>query len=330
MKIIKKILKWTGITVLTLLVILTIVIITRQNLTFDAPYPNIHASSDSAVIAKGKYLFYGPAHCMDCHANKPDYPQITEVEKIPPTGNFLFALPIGDIRTPNLTSDKETGIARLSDVEIARTLRYGVGSDGRAMLDFMPFHNTSDEDLTAIISYLRTIPAVKKEVPKPEYNLLGKIIKAFLLKPVGPEGEVAVKVKEGPTVEYGKYLANSVANCSGCHTNRNMMTGEAIGESFAGGLKLEVEGKPGEFIVTRNLTPDPETGHIYNWSEEQFINRFRAGKVIPGTIMPWDAFSHMSDDDLKAIFRYLNTIKPVKNDCGPVLINENAPKTAQR
>ena len=328
MKILKKIFKWIGITVLTLLIILTVVIIAKQNEKFDAPYPDIHASSDSLVIAKGKYLFYGPAHCVDCHVNKPDYPQITEVEKIPPTGNFLFALPIGEIHTPNLTSDKETGIARLTDAEIARTLRYGVGSDGRAMLDFMPFHNTSDEDLTSIISYLRTIPAVKKEVPGPHYNLLGRIIKPFVLKPVGPEGDVAVRVEEGPTVEYGKYLANSVANCKGCHTNTDMMTGKDIGEPFAGGFKIEVEGKPGEFIVTRNLTPDPETGHIYSWTEEQFINRFRTGKLIQETIMPWDAFKHMSDDDLKAIFRYLNTVKPVKNDVGPVLVNENAPQTA--
>ena len=322
MKLVKKILKWTGITLVSLLLILTIVILSRQHLHYDAPYPQVHASTDSMVIAQGAYLFYGPAHCMDCHSNRADYPGLAEGKPVPPSGGVKFELPVGVMHTPNITSDDETGIGKLTDGEIARTLRYGVGSDGRAVLDFMPFHNTSDEDLTAIISFLRTIPPVKKEQQRMQYNLLGAIVKAFILKPVGPTEEVPKTVQRGVTVEYGKYLANSVANCRGCHTNRDLMTGEFTGEDFSGGFKMDIPGKPGMFVVSRNLTPDQSTGHIYNWSEQQFINRFRAGKLIPDSPMPWEPFQQLSDNDLRAIYKYLHTIKPVKNHAGPVLITQ--------
>src|SRR5205809_767928 len=109
---------------------LSAVVAMRQNIKYDAPYPDVHASKDSAVIANVKYLFYGPAHCMDCHAHKNDYPDIADAEQIPPSGGMVFDLPVGKMLTPNITSDKETGIGKLSDGEIARTLRYGVGSDG--------------------------------------------------------------------------------------------------------------------------------------------------------------------------------------------------------
>jgi len=322
MKILRKIFKWTGIVMMAIVVLLVTVIVIGKYKRFDAPYPDIHASADSAVIAKGEYLFYGPAHCMDCHAVKSESPLIAGLNPAPPSGGMKFDLPVGVMLTPNITSDKETGIGNLTDQEIARTLRYGVGADGRAVLDFMPFHNTSDEDLTAIISYLRTIPPVKKEVPRMQFNLLGDIIRTIVLKPVGPDGEVPEKVPQGVTVEYGKYLANSVANCRGCHTNRDLMTGAYIGEDFAGGLKIDVAGKPGLFCVTRNLTPDNETGQITSWTEDQFISRFRAGRLIPDSPMPWEPFQKLSDNDLRAIFLYLKTLKPVKYDAGPVLISE--------
>jgi hypothetical protein len=88
MKLVARIFKWIGISVLTLVLLLTIVVIMRQNLTFEAPYPNVHSSSDSAVIAKGEYLFYGPAHCMDCHSNKAGNPLLAD-EDVTPSGGYL-------------------------------------------------------------------------------------------------------------------------------------------------------------------------------------------------------------------------------------------------
>jgi hypothetical protein len=109
------------------------------------------------------------------------------LDKIHPlTGGREFDLPFGKVFTRNITSDATTGIGRYTDAEIARVLRHSVKADGEMVLPFMPFQNMSDEDLTAVISYLRSTKPVRSEVPEHKWNLMGNVIKAFLLKPAGP------------------------------------------------------------------------------------------------------------------------------------------------
>lgn len=248
--------------------------------------------------------------------------RLNKGEEVALSGGLAFDLPIGTLYSKNLTPD-ETGIGNLSDASIARALRYGVSTQGSALFDLMPFHNTSDEDLIAIISYLRSQPAVKKEIPKHEFNLLGKVVKAFLLKPAGPVGEVPIAVKRDTSVEYGRYLANSVANCRGCHTNRDLMTGEFIGEDYAGGLKFETATDSGMYsLSTPNITPH-STSRIKGWTQQQFIARFRLGTVFPQSHMPWGPFGRMSDDELKAIYNFLQTVKPVQNTVPYGFVKEN-------
>ena len=142
---------------------------------YDAPYPDIKASTDPAVIARGKYLAFGPAHCATCHS---PVDKIMDVEagllEPPLTGGYGIKIPIGIFRASNLTPDPETGIGKLTDAEIARTLRHSVGSDGRLLIDFMPFQNMSDEDLVAVISFIRSQPPVRHEVERSAFNFLGR------------------------------------------------------------------------------------------------------------------------------------------------------------
>jgi mono/diheme cytochrome c family protein len=300
----KKIMKWTGIVILVLILCLSITVMSRQNVHYDRPYPAITASGDTAIINRGRNIVFGAGHCADCHS-KTNVDSVLQLgQDVPLIGGNVFNLPFGKIYTKNITPDKETGIGNYTDAEIARALRYGVHPDGTVVFDFMPFHNTSDEDLTAIISYLRAQKPVRNEVPKHQLNVLGMAIKAFLIKPVGPAGEVPVAVKADTTIEYGKYLAMNVANCNGCHTKRDMMTGKFIGESFAGG---ELEG-----MVTPNLTTD-SSSRIFDWSEKIFVDRFRMGKLNPKSIMPWKSYGRMNDTELKAIYKFLKSLKPAKN-----------------
>lgn len=286
---------------------LAVAVVVRENRTFDAPYPEITASKDPAVIERGRYLATGPAHCVDCHAD-PNVPHTGETHL---TGGLAFDLPIGTIRVKNITPDPTTGIGRYSDKQIARLLRYGVHPSGRAVMPFMPFANLADEDLTAILSYLRSRPPVENLVPQDDYNFLGRAAKAFLLEPEGPTGTPPATAPSGATIERGQYLANSVANCNGCHTKRSERTGAMIGVTFAGGLEIESHTEPGKKFITPNLTPDPATGHITTWTEEQFVARFKSGAVVQsGTPMPWASFGHMTDDDLRALYRYLRTLPP--------------------
>ena len=201
---------------------------------------------------------------------------------------------------------------------------------GHALLDFMPFYDLSDEDLTAIISYLRTEPAVNNPVPENEWNLMGKIVLALgMIKPSG-DGIVPPSPDPDSTVEYGKYLAGSVANCRGCHTKRDLMTGGYIGTDYSGQMKFEVldeNGKiiPGKHFVSPNLTPDKETGRIAYWTQDAFIKRFQAGRVIAGSPMPWGAFSRLNEQDIAALYKYLITLQPVHSQT-PSGVQEGDPE----
>ena len=307
----RKILKWTGFILLFLVAGVTLTTALRQHLTYDAPYPNIKATTDTAIIAKGRHIVLGPGHCADCHSPIRNVDSVLKLGQDPAlSGGLPFKLPFGTVFTRNITSDATTGIGRYTDGEIARVLRHSVKANGEMVLPFMPFQNMSDEDLTAVVSYLRSTKPVRNAVPEHDWNVMGNFIKAFLLKPVGPSERIKEVVAADTTANYGRHLVMAVANCNECHTKRNGI-GDYVGEPLAGGTAFEEEGKP--TLVSPNLTPDPETGRITNWSQEDFIKRFRMGKLIPYSHMPWESYGRMNDTELKAIYNYLRSLKPVSN-----------------
>ena len=304
--------------VAALALLLVAVILVRANRTFDAPYPEIHASKDPAVIARGAYLAYGPAHCVNCHTSGEAQKAASEQGATPPLfGGNIFHLGVGNVHTPNLTPDMETGIGRYSDRELARVLRHGVMPDGRAALPFMEFQHLSDEDLTAVISFLRSQKPVRNAVPDHEFNLLGKALLAFVFEPVGPKfTPLKHTPADVPSAERGEYIATAIANCAGCHTKRNMLDGSYVNAKFSGGSTFEVDAE--HVLVTPNLTPSKH-GRITDWDEERFVGRFGAGVGLKGTHMPWRQFQRMSDTDKRSLYRYLHSLKPVDFNPGPSL-----------
>jgi mono/diheme cytochrome c family protein len=83
MKKILKILKWTGIGIFILVIVLVIFVYANANRTYDAPYPEITASNDLSIIARGEYLIYGPAHCAHCHAPHLKLNGLMQAKKFP-------------------------------------------------------------------------------------------------------------------------------------------------------------------------------------------------------------------------------------------------------
>ncbi len=283
---------------------------------YDAPYPDIVSLADSSLIERGKYLATGPAHCIACHTPKDRAQDIENGAIIPFSGGWELELPgVVTLRAPNITPDPETGIGNVPDSVLARSLRHSINRYGITMVPIMPFQELSDEDLTAILSYLRSQEPVKNPIAKSEYTFLGKALVAFgMLTPEGPKSTPPVAVTKNDSPEYGRYLAHSVADCRGCHTERDMSTGAFIGTDMAGGLYMAPEAHTeGESFMTPNLTPDPETGHIVGWTEEEFIARLKSGRVYKHSAMPWALYARMDSTDLRAIYRYLMSLEPVNN-----------------
>lgn len=310
-----------GVAVLGLGAVVAYVLATADGrLSFpDTPAPEITASTDPEVIERGRYLVHGPAHCSQCHSAT-DRTNPQAVRTHPLTGGLEFAMgPIATTWAANLTSDPETGIGALTDAQIARVVRTGVKHDGNLSF-FMRYSaaTPSDEDLTAIVSYLRSLPPVRNEVPDGEWYALGKLMIATM--PLGPRAAPApthVPAGPEPTVERGEYLAEHVALCVACHSKYDMSTFEVLPPKAGGGTPEPSHGDDHDMeFVTPNLTSHP-TGITGQLSEDEFVSRFATGRRYASSIMPWEGFQDTSEADLRSIYRYLRSLPPVDNDVGP-------------
>lgn len=183
----RKILKWTGLVLLFLVIGVASATALRQHLTYEAPFPAIKASADSTVIAKGKHLALVSKGCVHCHSPVNNIDSVLKLGGEPSlAGAKKFETPFGTFYTPNLTPDTATGIGAMSDAAIARVLRYGVKSNGEAVLPFMQGLDMNDDEMTAVISYLRSLQPVASKAPENNFSLVGRFAKAFLVKPSLP------------------------------------------------------------------------------------------------------------------------------------------------
>jgi hypothetical protein len=146
---------------------------------------------------------------------------------------------------------------------------------------------------------------------------MGKALKRFMMSPPQPNSASIERVTPDSSAAYGKYLAYNVANCLGCHTPFNMQKMEFEAPHFRGGSVME---ESIHIFTSPNLTPDPKTGHIVNWSEQAFVSRFQGGRVYEDSPMPWEAFSNMNERDLKAIYRFLQSLEPVENKIEAIVV----------
>jgi mono/diheme cytochrome c family protein len=264
-----------------------------------------------ARLARGQYLVEGLG-CFDCHGEhdwkKHDAPLIDGTKGAGYAEFPMVGLP-GKVVPPNITPDPETGAGNWTDDQLARAIREGIGHDGRALFPFMPypdFANLSDEDLASVIVYIRSIPPIHKALPKTEIIFPVKYLMRSAPEPITqpvPEPDISTPVARG------KYLV-TIAGCSDCHTPQNK--GQGIpGLEFAGGFVLE---GPWGRVASANITPDP-TGIPY-YDEALFVQMMRTGYVkarVINQIMPWTDLRNLTDEDLKAMYAYVRTFKPVKH-----------------
>jgi mono/diheme cytochrome c family protein len=289
---IKQILKWLGIglgVVVGLLIIAAGVLYFRGqgrlSQTYPVPVEDIVIPTDAASLERGKHLV--GLLCSDCHG-----------EDL--AGKDFFDDPgLGTVHTKNLTRG-QGGIGQFyTDADFVRVLRHGVRPDGTSVF-IMPatdFHYLSDQDLGSIIAYLKTLPPVDQEWEPKHFTFFGKVLlgvgafDAFIMAeqidhtgPRPPAPAVAV------TKEYGDYLVR-LGGCRHCH-----------GAQLSGG-KVD---DPTSNLLGPNLTPG---GELAAWSEADFMSTIRTGETpsehLLNDMMPWKTYGKMSDDELEAIFLYL-------------------------
>jgi mono/diheme cytochrome c family protein len=263
----------------------------------------------AARLERGRYIVEGPAHCFECHSEV-DWETPGAQPKPGSKGAGMdftkYGLPW--LVAPNITPDIETGAGKWTDEQFVRAIREGIGHDGRRLFPVMPyeyFREMSDEDLASVVVYLRSIEPVSNVLPTT--NIPEQMKQT--LPAQQPIAEPVSAPNMSTPVARGKYLA-TLASCASCHSP--MIQGRHSDElALAGGMSFK---GPWGQVSTANITPDPSGISYYD--EALFINTLRTGHVGARqlkSIMPWGYFRNMTDEDLKAIFAYLQTLRPVKH-----------------
>lgn len=296
--------------------------------------PRAQAPADLRValtperIERGRYLVVNVLQCVDCHSVRdwtryggPPLPPIGAgrpcLDRTTPTagvnvGQEYFP---GVLCIRNITPDPETGIGAWSDGEIIRAVRDGVGRDGRGLFPIMPYfvyRDLSDEDVQAVVAYLRSMPAVRSPQP-PQRQIdfpLNLLVRLWPQPVAGP----VVAPDPSDRIAYGEYLAK-IARCEFCHTPRKPSSLETFpGRRFAGGMPFFLGRE--RVMYPMNLTP--HASGLGLWSRAEFIARFRLhGEARPvepheNTLMNWSAFAGMTDEDLGALYDFFRTLPPVE------------------
>src|SRR3974390_1531898 len=263
-------------------------------------------------LERGRYIATSLSGCLYCHSphdwNAPGTPFVPGKEG---SGEVLpYADRPGRVVAPNLTADPETGAGRWSDDQFARAIREGIGHDGRDLFPKIPylhFRQMSYEDLASVVVYLRSLTPVRNELPKTEIIFPVKYLIRSVPQPLtAPVPDVP---PDAGLVKYGAHLV-SLAGCSDCHTSQ--IQGQNVaGMEFAGGQPFP---GPWPMVASANITPD-STG-ISGYTDDSFVQMIRTGAVngqALSDVMPTKIYKNLSDSDLKAMFAYLRTVKPIQH-----------------
>jgi cytochrome c553 len=289
----KKFFKWTGIVLGTIILILLagyafiyFSVESRFKKDYQVNIQPLAIPSDSGSISLGAHVA-AIKGCNDCHGK--DF-----------GGNIVIDDPgLGLVAAPNITSGKGGLISRhgsYTDEDYIRAIRHGVGKNGKT-LRLMPsyeYNPLSKKDLTALIAYLKTRPAVNKEMPainlKPVGYVLTQLnkIPMVVAEKIDHTKPIAEDVHPEVTVSYGKYLAVS---CTGCH-----------GENFRGGDAI-IPGSPNVPNITGK-------GSLAKWTESQFIQTLRTGvtpegKKLDPKYMPWPMAKEFTETEIKSLYLFL-------------------------
>lgn len=288
-----KILKWSGLLVLSLLVLVTIfytkVYFSTENRfskKYDFALPEFTLTPDSAMLAEGQRLMVAKG-CTDCHGSDL-------------SGRVFIDDPaLGSVTAPNLTKGLGGVPQDFSAHDWLRALKHGLNRDSTT-LRIMPsyeYTHLTEKDMKAIISYGMSLAPVDHALPPTQIKPVGRILidldklPAFTAERIDHKASLVKEIVPEVSVEYGKYLAVS---CTGCH-KENLKGGDPV-----------LPGSPPVADIT-------STGHIQNWNEEQFIVTLRTGKTpegkeLPAQFMPWPMTKSYTDTELKALYTYLRSI----------------------
>lgn len=278
--------------------------------TYEVKAPDLKITADSARIAEGRRITM--TMCVHCHRG--------------PDGKLSGDLWVSDdafgkIWSANLTQHPDAGIGRYTDAELMHALRTGIKRDGHISGPFMMFRNMSDEDMAAIIAFLRSdapeVQPSERRQPPAELAFLGNLWLKMLIKPMPYPEKPIIAPPPSDKLAYGRYLVNGKWECFTCHSasfETNNLDEPEKSKGYLGGGNHLADAH-GNSAISANITPDRETG-IGAWTEAQFAGAVRFGKRPDGKslspLMP--PMTVLTDEEVSAIWVYLQTVPAISNN----------------
>ena len=280
-----------------LLVVVFFVGSRKVDRTYDVQIASVTVPADAASIARGKHYVEAIGVCQVCHGQDLAGPVVDDCKDEPCIG-FSNDPIFGKLKPNNLTSGLGGIGSVFTDTDYVRAIRHGIGRDNKSLL-IMPseqYNRISDEDLGALIAYLKTVGPVDNELGESNLGPLGRVIAVIAggLLPASQIDHSAARAPSpvvGVSVGYGVYLAEI---CTVCHGDQ--LTGSKV---------------PGnERVDAPNITLG---GALGDWTKSEFINTIRSGITPQGDLldprfMPWNRFTLMTGDELDAIWLYIQSL----------------------
>ncbi len=261
----------------------------KRNRTLEVAVAAVPVPTDAATIARGEYLFKSRA-CIDCHGLE------AAGRRYADDGGIV-------LQGPKIGPGAGSVTAQYRVEDWVRAVRHGVKPSGKPLFS-MPsedYNRLTDADLGALVAYLKQLPDVPGgaaviKLPLPVQVLYGVGLIPDAAAQIDHQRPPQKPVPEGATAEHGAYVANL---CMGCH-----------GATLSGG---KIPGGPPAWPAAPNITPG--AGSVLpNYDNVQaFMQMMRSGRRPDGSpigVMPFEAFGHMSDVDLRGLHVYLQTLPP--------------------
>jgi mono/diheme cytochrome c family protein len=262
------------------------------------------SAANAAQLRRGQYLV-AAGDCMSCHLREGGEPL---------AGGLGLKTPFGVIYTPNITSDKETGIGNWTSEQFYKAMHDGIDDEGKNLYPAFPypwFRLVSRDDDDAILAFLKTTPAVAYTPPKNDlsfplqYRFTVKGWNFLYLK----SHDFTTDASQSPEWNRGAYLINGLGHCGGCHTPKNSLGADKSAQQFDGGTL--------DNWVAPDLTANNRTG-LGKWSVDDVAEYLRNGRNAhagaAGAMADVITYSTslMSDADRHAMAVYLKSQEPSK------------------
>ncbi|MCB2107384.1 MAG: cytochrome c [Rhodobacteraceae bacterium] len=270
------------------------------------------AAQTDPLIERGRYVATA-SNCVSCHSAP---------SKDAFAGGVAFVTDFGTIYSTNITSDPAAGIGSWTFEQFTRAMREGIDAEGEHLYPAFPypsFAKITDDDLTALYAYLKTIPASPAKPPENEmgfpFNQRGLMAVWNTLFFDGAPFQADSTKSEA--WNRGAYLVEGLGHCGACHTPRNFLGAEDNGKALAGSVLQDkvVSGQIRRWAAS-NLT-QAKSG-LAAWTEDDIFAYLKTGhSARAGTFGPMDevignSTMRLTDDDARAMAVYLKDLAPIE------------------